>query len=53
MLVGILFAPVTGIYQFNLRAMRFDGVGSGYIVICLGSDISGQVQIQANTRFIL
>ena len=37
---GYFVCPVTGIYQFNLH-MRFDGVGSGYIVICLGSSISG------------
>jgi len=37
---GYFVCPVTGIYQFNLH-MRFDGVGSGYVVICLGSEISG------------
>ncbi len=37
---GYFVCPVTGIYQFNLH-MRFDSVGSGYIVICLGSETSG------------
>ena len=46
---GYFVCPVTGIYQFNLH-MRFDGVGSGYIVICLGSDISGTSNPTSNTN---
>ena len=37
---GYFVCPVTGIYQFNLH-MRFDSIGSGYVIITLGSEISG------------
>ena len=37
---GYFICPVTGIYQFNFHA-RFGSVGSGYIVICLGTNLTG------------
>ena len=37
---GYFVCPVTGIYQFNLH-MRFDNIGSGIVIICLGSNLSG------------
>ena len=37
---GYFVCPVTGIYQFNLH-MRFDSVGTSYVIICLASELSG------------
>lgn len=49
---GYFVCPVTGIYQFNLH-MRFDNVGSGYVVICLGSEISGTSTPSSNNELYL
>ena len=37
---GYFVCPVTGVYQFNYH-MRLDSVGSGIIILALGSETSG------------
>ena len=46
---GYFVCPVTGIYQFNLH-MRFDSVGTGYIIICLASELSGTATPTTNAN---